>query len=222
MALLYGDSESEPGMILLVRLSPFSISLYREANTQEGPILVLGEQHRMHFEIRRSKDGQKSQDKTVEEDEGKATDKGEKEIVGYWEDGLAIYADGTREEKKEVQEDHRKLTEEDMDELDKRDMWEEKFQEHRDSKPFGPMSVGMDITFPKSRHLFGLPEHASSTVLKTTQGEGAHYKDPYRLYNLDVFEYELDETMALYGHVPIVVSQSVATGTAGVFWFNPT
>jgi alpha 1,3-glucosidase len=37
-----------------------------------------------------------------------------------------------------------------------------------------------------------------------------------------VFEYELDETMALYGHVPIIMSQSMATGSAGVFWFNPT
>ena len=28
--------------------------------------------------------------------------------------------------------------------------------------------------------------------------------------------------MALYGHVPFVVSQSPVTGTTGVFWFNPT
>jgi len=202
MAMLYGDSESEPGMILLVRLSPFSIFLYRESNTQEGPILVIGDQNRMHFEIRRSKDssGDKKEEKPADE-EGKEK-KEEKEIVGYWEDGLAIYADGTREEKKKVEEgeeDHRRLSEAEMAELDRRDMWTEKFGDHKDSKPFGPMSVGMDITFPKSRHLFGLPEHASSTILKTTQGDGAHYKDPYRLYNLDVFEYELDEPMALYG-----------------------
>lgn len=221
MAMLYGDSESEPGMILLVRLSPFSVFLYREANTQEGPIVVLGDQNRMHFEIRRNKDNTagKPEDNAAAEEGDK---KEEKEIVGYWEDGLAIYADGTREEKKQVEEDHRRLSEEDHEELDKKDMWEEKFQDHKDSKPYGPMSLGLDITFPKSRHLFGLPEHASSTVLKTTHGEGAHYRDPYRLYNLDVFEYELDETMALYGHVPMIVSQSVATGTTGVFWFNPT
>lgn len=226
MAMLYGDSESEPGMILVVRLSPFSIFLYREANTQEGPILVMGDQNRMHFEIRRNKgdnnNNNKKEDKTVEGEDGEEKKEEEKEIVGYWEDGLAIYADGTREEKKEVEEDHRKLSEVDMEELDKKDMWEEKFHEHKDTKPFGPMSLGMDISFPKSRHLFGLPEHASSTVLKTTQGDGAHYKDPYRLYNLDVFEYELDETMALYGHVPMIVSQSAVTGTAGVFWFNPS
>lgn len=28
--------------------------------------------------------------------------------------------------------------------------------------------------------------------------------EPYRLYNLDVFEYELDNPMALYGAVPVM------------------
>nr|KAJ3422824.1 hypothetical protein HK105_006120 [Polyrhizophydium stewartii] len=35
---------------------------------------------------------------------------------------------------------------------------------------------------------------------------GAAYSDPYRLYNLDVFEYELDNPMALYGSVPFMMS----------------
>ena len=30
--------------------------------------------------------------------------------------------------------------------------------------------------------------------------------DPYRLYNLDVFEYELDNVMALYGSVPVMLA----------------
>ncbi len=156
---------------------------------------------------------------------------GGKEIVGYWEDGLAIYADGTREERKEevtetivAEERRRHLSEEDDSQFhfDTEGMWEEKFGPHTDSKPYGPMSVGADITFPESKHLFGLPEHASSTQLQGTTGDGARYKEPYRLYNLDVFEYELDETMALYGEVPLIVSQSKHTGTVGVFWFNPT
>ena len=70
-------------------------------------------------------------------------------------------------------------------------------------------------------HLPGLPEHASSFQLKTTSGEGASYSDPYRLYNLDVFEYELDEPMALYGSIPLIVSHNKNI-TAGLFYFNPT
>ena len=30
--------------------------------------------------------------------------------------------------------------------------------------------------------------------------------DPYRLYNLDVFEYELDNPMALYGSITCMVA----------------
>ena len=30
--------------------------------------------------------------------------------------------------------------------------------------------------------------------------------DPYRLYNLDVFEYELNNPMALYGSIPFMLA----------------
>ena len=43
--------------------------------------------------------------------------------------------------------------------------------------------------------------------------------DPYRLYNLDVFEYELDNPMALYGSIPYMMAHS-AHKTVGVFWNN--
>jgi alpha 1,3-glucosidase len=227
MALQYGDAQGEPGMLLLMRLEPFAVYLFRESNLEAGPIVTLGTEQMMHFEVRRFKDesaaaAQAAANESAEQDADENTeDEPEKEIVGYWEDGLKIYADGTREEKKvvEVDQDHRKLTE---SELDREGLWEESFSSHHDSKPFGPMSVGMDIVFPKSTHLYGLPEHAASTVLQTTQGQDPHFKEPYRLYNLDVFQYELDETMALYGAVPLIVSQSAVTGTMGVLWFNPT
>jgi len=67
----------------------------------------------------------------------------------------------------------------------------------------------------------GIPEHASRLQLKTTSGSGAAYTDPYRLYNLDVFEYELDEPMALYGAIPLIISHTKEV-TAGLFYFNPT
>jgi hypothetical protein len=231
MALQYGDNNSnDDNMVLLIRLDPFAVYLFRESDITAGPIVTLGAHDLMHFEVRRlheeiQEEEEEAKKEAVDEpqsEEGEA--KPEKEIVGYWEDGLAIYADGTREEKKEIDEEeaHRQLTESELAALDREGLWEESFQSHKDTKPHGPMSVGMDVSFPNSHHLFGLPEHASSTELKTTLGEGAHYSDPYRLYNLDVFEYELDETMALYGHVPLVVSHSSKTGTVGVFWFNPT
>jgi len=235
----YGDDDSSnqsASCLLLVQLEPFSIYLWRGDNTHGPPIVTINTENLMHFEIRRTKEEQQQQEehiaKTLPDDVDKEdtldenSDRhGGKEIVGYWEDGLAIYADGSREERPEEDTDdaeHRRLLEEQAPELDKEGMWEEDFQTHHDSKPFGPMSVGADVIFPQSNHLFGLPEHASSTQLKTTHGEGADYTEPYRLYNLDVFEYELDETMALYGEVPFIISQSKVTGSVGVFYFNPT
>lgn len=217
---------------LMIQLYPFSIYYFRD---DEGPpAIVAGSSSLMHFEVRRDKDCGQSKTavdkaekrKLAEEEEEEVVDRhGGKEIVGYWEDGLAIYADGSREEKPEESEEEdgidnkRRLNEEDYD---TKDMWEEKFHSHHDTKPHGPMSVGMELAFSQSSHLFGLPEHASSAKLQTTVGDGHQYKDPYRLYSLDVFEYELDSTMALYGNVPLVISQSATMGTAGAFWFNPT
>lgn len=79
--------------------------------------------------------------------------------------------------------------------------WEENFKSHHDSKPRGPEAIGMDISFPGAQRAYGIPEHADSLALRTTGPGGL---DPYRLYNLDVFEYEVDSTMAIYGSVPVL------------------
>eukprot|EP01137_Pigoraptor_chileana_P034251 Opistho-2@26520 len=96
--------------------------------------------------------------------------------------------------------------------------WDESFKTHRDSKPNGPQSVAMDVTFTNFEHVYGIPEHASRLSLPSTKGPGIT-SDPYRLYNLDVFEYELDNPMALYGSIPFMVAHS-ETRTAGFFWLN--
>nr|XP_053642983.1 neutral alpha-glucosidase AB-like [Cherax quadricarinatus] len=93
-------------------------------------------------------------------------------------------------------------------------LWEESFKGHSDSKPHGPASVGMDISFINSKHVYGIPEHADSFSLKETTST-----EPYRLYNLDVFEYELDNPMALYGSVPVMISHTPHQ-SAAVFWHN--
>ncbi|KAH8367842.1 hypothetical protein KR084_003461 [Drosophila pseudotakahashii] len=92
--------------------------------------------------------------------------------------------------------------------------WEENFKSHHDSKPYGPEAVALDFSFPAAEVLFGIPEHADSFVLKSTSGT-----DPYRLYNLDVFEYILDSKMALYGTVPVIYGHGQQR-TAGVYWQN--
>ena len=95
----------------------------------------------------------------------------------------------------------------------------ETFSTFTDHRPYGLMSVGVDIYFPNSDHVYGIPEHADSFSLKDTH---PNIGDPYRLYNVDIFEYETHSPMSLYGAIPFMMAQSKAVGTFGVFWLNPS
>lgn len=102
----------------------------------------------------------------------------------------------------------------------------ERFKQWTDEQPQGRQSVSMDISFPHSEHLIGIPEHASSVLLKPTKSKSGTippYSDPYRLFNLDVFEYELDNPMALYGAIPFMMAIKGGVDDAvGIFWNNPS
>uniref|UniRef100_A0A8C0XF32 Glycoside hydrolase family 31 N-terminal domain-containing protein n=1 Tax=Castor canadensis TaxID=51338 RepID=A0A8C0XF32_CASCN len=99
-------------------------------------------------------------------------------------------------------------------EKDEPGAWEETFKTHSDSKPYGPTSVGLDFSLPGMEHVYGIPEHADNLRLKVTEGG-----EPYRLYNLDVFQYELDNPMALYGSVPMLLAHN-SHRDLGIFWLN--
>ena len=64
------------------------------------------------------------------------------------------------------------------------------------------------MTFPQAQHIYGLPEHATSLSLPDTVGPDAKYSDPLRLHNCDIFEYEADSSMALYGAIPLLHAHS--------------
>ena len=97
--------------------------------------------------------------------------------------------------------------------------WDEKFGGNTDSKPRGPESVALDITFLGYEHVYGIPEHTGPLSLKETRGGEGNYEEPYRLYNADVFEYILDTPMTLYGAIPFMQAQR-KDSTAAVFWLN--
>ncbi len=73
-------------------------------------------------------------------------------------------------------------------EIDTRDLWEERFNSHTDPKPHGPAAVGLDVFFPNANILSGLPSRTVPLNLPATYGSGVA-KEPYRMFNLDVFEY---------------------------------
>ncbi|KAI2793897.1 Glucosidase 2 subunit alpha [Penicillium oxalicum] len=97
--------------------------------------------------------------------------------------------------------------------------WEESFGSNTDSKPRGPESVGLDIVFPGFNHVYGIPEHADSLSLRETRGGPGNHENPYRMYNSDVFEYELDSPMTLYGSIPFMQAHRKGS-SVGVFWLN--
>jgi hypothetical protein len=93
-------------------------------------------------------------------------------------------------------------------------LWEESFNGHADSKPRGPQAISLDLSFPGASHLYGLPERATALALRPTAASsplekpaaGSAYSEPYRLYNLDVFEYLDESPFGLYGSIPYLVA----------------
>lgn len=83
-----------------------------------------------------------------------------------------------------------------------------------DKLPFGPESVGVDVTFNNYDKVYGIPEHADTFSLKDTTND-----DPYRLYNVDIFEYETQSKFPMYGSIPFLVAHKKSL-TAGFFWVN--
>ena len=52
-----------------------------------------------------------------------------------------------------------------------------------------------------------------------SRGGSGNHEEPYRLHNADVFEYELNSPMALYGTIPLMQAHR-KDSTVGVFWLN--
>ncbi|KAL7131943.1 hypothetical protein ABFS83_12G038900 [Erythranthe nasuta] len=106
------------------------------------------------------------------------------------------------------------------DKKDENEDWEEKFRTHTDSRPYGPQSISFDVAFYGADFVYGIPEHATSLALKPTSGSGVEASEPYRLFNLDVFEYIHDSPFGLYGSIPFMISHGKSRGSSGFFWLN--
>lgn len=98
-----------------------------------------------------------------------------------------------------------------------------------DYKVRGPESFGVDISFPSKKFIYGLGErtmpfslpntvdgiHIAKTAGVGPKGDG----EPLRFYNLDVFEFEMDKPLGLYGSVPMIVARG-EDSVVGMLWFN--
>lgn len=96
------------------------------------------------------------------------------------------------------------------------DMWKDSFEDAKhDTRKFGPESVAADLVFNGFEHVYGIPEHADSLSLKDT----TETQWPYRLYNVDIFEYYAESRMPMYGSIPIMIA-SKPDVSVGVLWLN--
>lgn len=83
-----------------------------------------------------------------------------------------------------------------------------------DKLPFGPESVGLDILLYGYNSTYGVPEHSDSFKLKSTVNS-----DPYRLFNVDIFEYETNSKLPMYGSIPFMMATK-QNASLGLFWIN--
>ncbi|XP_051127208.1 probable glucan 1,3-alpha-glucosidase [Andrographis paniculata] len=106
------------------------------------------------------------------------------------------------------------------DKKEENEDWEERFRSHTDTRPYGSQSISFDVSFFDAEFVYGIPEHATSLALKPTRGPGVEHSEPYRLFNLDVFEYLHDSPFGLYGSIPFMISHGRLRGSSGFFWLN--
>ena len=138
--------------ILAIHPPTLKFDLYHKGTLQAS----ANSRSMMHFEL--SGETERRELSKIEESE---EDRHQgKEVVDYWEDGLAIYADGTKEERRLDQKTS----------IDSSSFEGDNFGGHKDSQPLGPKSVGIDFSFPYAQHVYGIPEHATSLSLPTTKG----------------------------------------------------
>ncbi|OBA21044.1 hypothetical protein METBIDRAFT_31664 [Metschnikowia bicuspidata var. bicuspidata NRRL YB-4993] len=94
------------------------------------------------------------------------------------------------------------------------DMFRDSFGDAKNDRlPLGPEAVAVDVRLPGYRHVYGVPEHADALSLKDT----THSDWPYRLFNVDIFEYETDSRMPMYGAIPLLVGAKPGAAV-GVLW----
>ena len=116
-----------------------------------------------------------------------------------------------------------------------------------DSRPDGCTALGADVFFPGALEAFGLPERAMPLALPLTMAEVrrasitpagkatsaaasdgdsaaarptfASVREPYRLFNLDVFKYGPGTPVGLYGSLPYLLAHG-RRRAAGVLWLS--
>ncbi|QPG73740.1 hypothetical protein FOA43_001053 [Brettanomyces nanus] len=126
-------------------------------------------------------------------------------------EGNLLNVEHYRSRKSEEKEDSRDV----LPEESTFDAYNDEFKDSKgDTLPFGPESVAADIDLIGFSHVYGIPEHADSLSLKDTSDT-----EPYRLFNVDIFEYPVQSKYPMYGSIPFMVGVK-PEASVGIFWVN--
>jgi len=112
------------------------------------------------------------------------------------------------------------------------DEFTEMFDGKVEKFPMGPRAISLDFELPYNGNFAGIPERTSvdgsialEDTLRFNSSNPDILNDPYRLFNLDVSEYQANETyLGLYGSIPYLMSfpqpSDGPQGYVGIYWLN--
>ncbi|KAK2945040.1 putative Neutral alpha-glucosidase AB [Blattamonas nauphoetae] len=86
-------------------------------------------------------------------------------------------------------------------------------------------SFSTDFLFPHTQYLCGLPQRTTTFDLPETKLSNENKADPIRLFNSDVFQYEVNSTFPVYGTIPLLLSmpqKRANRDTESGSFFTPT
>lgn len=222
IVVTFGEEKNLTTMIL--QLSPLKVELIKDNES----LINFNQRGYFNYEYHRVKnneapvnENEKNNDSEVVKEENNeepiVMEEDQEEVVVAKDDKEENANENSEEKVNETMSEEQKAIN-DLKEKTTKDMWTETFKKFTDSKPYGPESIGFDLSFPGFKNVYGIPQHSSPLNLKTTKN-GDEYNEPYRLFNLDVFEYEIDNPMALYGSVPFMIAHK-KNHSSGILFIN--
>uniref|UniRef100_A0A8C4ELN4 Glucosidase II alpha subunit b n=1 Tax=Dicentrarchus labrax TaxID=13489 RepID=A0A8C4ELN4_DICLA len=97
-------------------------------------------------------------------------------VASVWDNIKRVFssqADPEAEKKEDTDPANQAETAKEEEEKVEDGMWEETFKSHSDGKPNGPSAISLDFSLPGVEHVYGIPEHADTLRLKTTESISA-------------------------------------------------
>jgi len=193
------------GVKLVMKHVPFELLLFR-SNETLYPSVVLNHHQLMKVEVLQNASNHLCAfllESSLEKSENDNAPLDNSSVVGNYSD------------------DPRRDSEEALIRAYCQDAFEEYVHGQQVRKERGPEAVSIDVMFPLAQHLYGFAERATDLSLTVTKDSiyGPVYSEPYRFYNLDVFEYETQKPLGLYGSIPLLYALE-QNSSSGCLWLN--